>query len=330
MIAKERDYPINIAKLEVLLKRLPQTHPKYKDVQLELYKKTAGFRGEQNTDYPLSFLSPNQYYILHDLRLPVEHYYFQIDTLILSKNLLINLEIKNVAGTLVFDQDFKQLIKIHEGNEEAISNPIIQVARQKLLLEKWLATKYYSDLPIENLIVISNPQTIIKTSPPGLKIPKNIINKDSLPFEISKLEKKYKRELLTDKEIKKLIRQLKKDHTPTEFDVLTKFQINKNCLIKGIFCPQCKKPSFKRIYGTWKCSICKYIDKYAHIDAIKDYFLLFGREITNAELREFINFDNIYFISRLLNKISEESVGKNKGKKYVISEELFSNSWSKD
>lgn len=323
MIVKERDFPINIAKLEILLKRLPQNHPRFKDVEQELYRKTAGLKGEQNTDYPLSFLSPNHYFILHDLRLPVDHFYFQIDTLIISKNLLFIIEIKNIAGTLVFNHDFQQLIKIHEGIEETLPNPMIQVERQKFLLKKWLESKYHYDLPVETLIVFSNPQTILKTSQPVKNIPDNIIHRDSLPFKISKLEKMYENQRLTDKEIKRLIRHLKKDHTPRDFDVLKKFNIHPNDLIKGVFCPQCMQPSFKRIYGSWKCSICLQKDKLAHIDAVRDYFLLFGREITNIKLREFMNFDNIYVASRLLKKISEESIGKFKGKKHFISDELF-------
>ncbi|WP_367888742.1 nuclease-related domain-containing protein [Alteribacillus bidgolensis] len=54
----------------------------------------AGYKGEQSIDYPLTFLPSNKFYIRHGLRLFDGSHYFQIDTLILSWDFFLILEVK--------------------------------------------------------------------------------------------------------------------------------------------------------------------------------------------------------------------------------------------
>jgi len=321
MIFKDRDLPISISKLQSLLRRINKNHPQYKTIKNDLLKIMAGFKGEQYTDYPLSFLPQYEYFILHDLRIPYKQTFFQMDTLLLSKRFFLILEIKNIAGTLIFDQEFHQLIRIVDGKEEALSDPITQVSRHEYLLKKWLSEKFHIIPPIESFIIISHPQTLVKTHSKSTNISNIVIRREYLPKAISKLVQKHKSELLTEKEMRKIARHLKKAHTPLDFDVLEKYQIRREEIIGGIQCTSCERTSIKRGYGTWYCTSCKTSDKHAHIEAIKDYVLLLNNEVTNKEIREFLMIDNIHLVKRILKDVAEETTGTTKGRKYLINEE---------
>lgn len=134
MIVKKRQLPLMILKLQSLLRRLPKNHPKIPYIEENLAKKMAGYRGEHSIDYPLSFLTFQNYFILHDLRLPHNDYFFQIDTLLISPKFILMLEVKNIAGKLFFDQEFHQLVRTLNDKEEVFPDPILQVKRHETQL----------------------------------------------------------------------------------------------------------------------------------------------------------------------------------------------------
>ncbi|MFD2625054.1 nuclease-related domain-containing protein [Salibacterium salarium] len=55
-----------------MLRRTSPTHPERPKIQEQLAMSYAGYRGEESMNYHLSFLPDDDYYILHDLRLPGE------------------------------------------------------------------------------------------------------------------------------------------------------------------------------------------------------------------------------------------------------------------
>ncbi len=68
----------------------------------------------------------------------------------------------------MFDAKFNQLIRITEGNSEDFRSGL-QIKRQEIQLKKWLSLHgFSSSLPIESLVVISSPRTIIKSSDDNL------------------------------------------------------------------------------------------------------------------------------------------------------------------
>jgi Nuclease-related domain len=147
MIVKKRERPVLIDQLEALLRRLPNEHPKRRQILEEYNKVMRGYRGELSLNYPLSFLLEDQYYILHDVRLFDGIHYFQMDTLIASKKFFLIIEVKNIAGTLTFNTEFPQIIRSTEEKEEAFPDPVNQVIRHRLQLENWLER---NNLPMAN------------------------------------------------------------------------------------------------------------------------------------------------------------------------------------
>ncbi|MBM7587965.1 hypothetical protein JOC86_004540 [Bacillus pakistanensis] len=143
MIVKPRDIPLSIMKLKALKSRLPHNHPKISKINEALVISLAGLKGENSIDFPLSFLTDNKYLIFHDLRLEYNQYYFQIDTLLVSKSHILIIEVKNIAGTIYFDQEFNQMIRVKDGIEEAFADPLIQVQRHETQLKSWLKKKNF-------------------------------------------------------------------------------------------------------------------------------------------------------------------------------------------
>lgn len=82
MVLLERTFPFSAQCEESLLSRIPKTHKKRGVIEDSLEKARAGFRGEENLDYHLSFLPSKNYQIFNDLRLIHENKAFQIDAFI--------------------------------------------------------------------------------------------------------------------------------------------------------------------------------------------------------------------------------------------------------
>lgn len=236
MIVKERKIPVHLLQLEALLRRLPAHHPKRNMVAENLAKFMAGYKGELAIKYPLSFLSETRYSILHDIRLFDQKHYFQIDTLIVSSCFLLFLEIKNIIGTLIFDAKFNQLIRIADGtSEEGFPDPLLQLKRQEMQLRKWLSLHDLYNIPIESLVVISSPRTIIKTSDEIL--PNKIIHGANLPNRIKQIENQYKEEAISN--INGLINQIMNGHIPQRQNILVQYKVKEEELLKGVQCEEC-------------------------------------------------------------------------------------------
>ncbi|TWI59801.1 nuclease-related domain-containing protein [Halalkalibacter nanhaiisediminis] len=319
MIVKPRKKPLHLQKLQALLRRTPPKHLKYPLIKEQLAKSIAGYKGEQSMDYPLSFLAEKQYFIFHDLRLQLNQHYFQIDTLILSPFFFLILEIKNISGTIFFDQQFHQLIRTHNGYEESFPDPLLQIQRQQSQLEKWLVKQKVANIPVCSLIVISNPKTVIRTSSENRYLSKKVIRRDFLPLKVEQLESLYNNEALSINEMKKVIRHLKKHDTSYNPPILKQYQIMQEQLQKGVYCTKCNHLPMIRTQGTWFCSACHIKDKTAHIPALKDYLLLVKPTITNGETRKFLLMNNAAATTRLLRSLNITYSGTNKGRVYSLS-----------
>ncbi|MFD4927320.1 nuclease-related domain-containing protein [Peribacillus butanolivorans] len=319
MIVKERKVPLSILKLRALAHRLPQSHPKIPSIMNELKKREAGFKGESAIDFPLSFLEPKNYFIFHDLRLQDQSRFFQMDTLLVSKKFALIIEVKNIAGSIYFDPHFNQLIRKKEGKETAFPDPIIQVSRQESQLKNWFLKNGFSALPILSLVVISNPQTIIRTSPENRKLHHKVIHRDMLPSNINRIEQSIKNPTFCEKELKKIIRVINRNHIEADFSVLERYTLKPGELIKGVICENCKESPLLRRHGTWFCDNCQLLSKDAHIQALQDYFFLIGSTITNRQLREFLLVSSSASATRILQSLNLTSRGANKGRVYSLS-----------
>ncbi|USK33747.1 NERD domain-containing protein [Bacillus sp. F19] len=320
MIKKEREIPIKLRKLEALLRRLPSNHLKRSKIEEEYAKIRAGYRGEKSIDYYLNAMDEKRFFIFHDIRLQhCNNEYFQIDILLLTSNYLVILEIKNMNGTLCFDQKFHQLIRALNGKEEAFPDPITQVKRQKKHLHQWLISNHFPSLPIYPLIVISNPATLIKSIPAySDEVTRKVIHASQLHSKIEQINQRVKDDVLSTREVNKLSRLLLKLHSPHNPDILSHFQLQEKDLLRGIQCPNCNNLEMLRVNGSWTCSSCKISSKDAHLAALDDYCLLISATITNQELRNFLKITSVSSAAYLLKQLKLETTGSYRHRKYHL------------
>ncbi|MBT2689066.1 NERD domain-containing protein [Bacillus sp. ISL-47] len=317
MIVKKRTIPIKILKNNALLRRLPNNSSKIPEIMSDLAKRMAGYRGEQALDFHLSKLPEKDYHIFHGLRLTNGIYFFQIDTLILTTRYALILEIKNYAGVLYFDPVCNQLIQTNPaGEEKGYANPIEQANQQLQELKKWV-NKRNIPLPIEFLVVISKPSTIIKTTPNYTRILQRVKHVQYLNSEIEKINQSYK-ELIDTKEIKRISHQLNKEHQPETFDVLNYYKIPFNEVKTGVICPSCHSLSMKRQYATWYCQTCKIANRDAHYQAVIDLFLLNNDQpVSNHEIRQFLGLASRTTSLKILLSLNLPHTGTGKGRRYL-------------
>lgn len=318
MIVKERSIPIRIQKNEALLRRRSKGHPKIPEIKEDLRKRWAGYRGEQSVDYYLGKLPEKNFLIFHGIRLSNGEYIFQIDTLILTQAYALILEIKNYTGTLYFDPSFNQLIQTTQAGEKGYPCPVEQANQQRRELKKWLEARNIS-IPIEFLVIISKPTTILKTAPGNKHIFQKVLHAQFLLGKIQKI--KHEEPLLIPKEFKKLSRLILKENSPEIFDILSFYKINPTEILTGVFCCDCHSIHMNRCYGNWVCPVCEQKDPHAHIEAVNEYFLLFNNSpLSNQKLRDFLHLSSPYIANRLLFSMKLPFTGSRKDRLYQSSE----------
>lgn len=307
MVIKERKIPLVLLILEALSRRLPLNHHKYQQILEELGRRQAGYKGEVSLDYFLRLLPMDKYTILHDLNLPDGDYNCQIDTLLLTSEYALIIEVKNIAGKLIFDTENEQFIQVNNEKEKGYPYPIAQAERHREHLMKLMAEYKFPTVPILYLVVISNGNSsYVITGRNSHKVKPRVCKADVLLNRISSLENQYTRPILNAKEIKKLSRLLIKLNTiPTNY-ILKKYQIKSTDVLTGVFCPTCNHAPLIRKKKKWYCTACNIYSKDAHVSALRDYFLLIDLNITNQQFRVFVHLDSIDTAGRMLR--SEKSL----------------------
>lgn len=310
-----RSIPLIIKKEEALLRRLLVNHRNKKEIRDNLRKAWTGFRGEVNLDYHLSFLPEKEYIIFHDVRLNNSERHFQIDTLILTPYFILIIESKNYFGTLFFDQISKQLIRTYQNQENGFSDPIMQVKRQNRNLEMWIKEQRIKSCPIEYLIAIGSPSTIIKTNPGREQIFERVLHAEHVPEKIKELEANYKEKCLSPYLIQKMSQIIRQQQHPQSINIFEKYNIHPSEILQGVICPSCQTPPMIRIHSNWYCRKCKTTSKNAHEEAINDYLFLYN-SMTNKQCREFLNIPSINVCTFLLQNMNLPSIGQGKSKIY--------------
>jgi hypothetical protein len=311
---QERKPPLRLLQEEALTGRISKTHPLLPKILNSIGARKGGYRGEQDIDYHLTFLPQNKYTILRDLRL-IDQFPFQIDTVLLSTQLILAIETKNISGTLFFDKNSNQMIRKINDVEEGFSNPLLQVQRQTHQLKNWLLQHKFPPIPIEYLVTISQPKTILKSNHP--QIFNKVIHTDQVVDKIISIEKSYPSHIVDEKGIRRISKMLIKEDTSSSNNILASWGITPQEIITGVACPACHRIPMIRLFSTWYCPSCKEESKDAHIQALKDYFLLMGSTITNKQCREFLHISSRRTSEQLLKSMNLTKVGSTKGIYYT-------------
>jgi hypothetical protein len=318
-IKQRQNSPILITKLEALLRRLPDNHPKRSKVEDKLASFSSGLKGERSLKYFYRYLPKDDIVFVYNTRILHLDYYFQLDTLIITSKFILLLEIKNYAGHLYFDDKYGQLVRTLNGKVDIFEDPILQVKRQSYHLSQIINKFKIPPIPIETLVVMTNPTAQIECSPSYKEALQKVIKSPLLQMKFENFCSKYKEAQFSQKQIKKTVRILNKLNDPYNPEVLMHYEINKNELITGVLCENCSlKVPLKRYKANWVCPHCKLIFKNAHIQALKDYALLISPANTNKECKKYLNLTSDYKTKYLLHSLNLKKTGFKKGTVYHL------------
>ncbi|MFP5108715.1 nuclease-related domain-containing protein [Neobacillus sp. C211] len=276
----------------------------------------AGYQGEKSVGFHLSMLPDAKYLIFHGLRLLYRQYYFQIDFLLLCSAFAMDLEVKNMTGEISFEKNFNQTTCKKNGTEERMKNPVLQAKLQARKLKNWLREHNCTEVPIHYFFVNSNDRTIIRTESRNDQMIQHICNSEDLLEKIDQIAKYNNTDKLDKKELKKIKRLLLTNHTPDNPDILKAFNLSQKDIPSGVQCPECSTIPMVYKKGKWCCPKCATLSKTAHIQAIKDYFLLIKPSITNAELCQFLHIDSLNIGYKILKSLNLPYTGKFKNRVY--------------
>ncbi len=315
LIIKKRQKPLFLQKQEALLRRLSKLHQSYPMIEKDYQKNLAGYKGEKSIDYFLSYLR-EEYLIFHNVRLLDYKHYFQIDTLIVTPAFVSILEVKNIAGTILINEDTDQMIRTLDGIEEGFLSPLVQVKRQQYHFSRWLKEQKFPNPPCVGFVVLSSPSTIIKSPNP------QVIQAASIPNRFISLENKYKDIKLKKHNLHKISAKLVECHTENDSPILEHYQIVKSDLLTGVQCPSCKNIPMHRTFNMWSCQKCGQKSKDAHIKALTDYKLLLSEKISNQEVRAFLHIKSPSSAKRTLQKLNYSFTGTTRNRSYIIKDNL--------
>ncbi|MFF2179151.1 nuclease-related domain-containing protein [Lysinibacillus sp. NPDC058147] len=318
MLLKKREVSSKQLTLEMLERRLPKSHPKFTYYQEMLNRTRAGYAGEQRVDQEWQEIHwEHVHYLLHDVQLKAEGgSIHQIDTLFMSQNFILIVEIKNIVGHVEYMEDNHQFIRItSDGKVDGFRNPFDQVKRHSRFLHQIFQKGGYH-IPIIYMIVSANPNMIMTSSLSA----QPIIHVSGLAEKVEQLFLRYSQVCLSDKDLRQTAEHIIMKHEPTQWLP----EIDWGVLRKGALCSQCEyQHKVQYFFGKWRCSNCQRTDNKSMLVALQDYQHMMGNNISNSQFRNFFDIDSEKVAYYLLKKLKFEVIGGNKNRKYIIPANLL-------
>lgn len=295
MIIKYRNRPAKIAGYEALLKRLPSNHVKRGLITEKLGAINAGAGGEERVDKLLSFFEPDYpYLVIQDLSLPDQS---QIDSLIITQEKIIILEIKNLGGELRLRSNPSVLTqKMPNGKQRFFKSPVVQAETAKIKLEKLLKRAEYN-LPVDSVVVMAYSSQFIHDVPADAKV----WTADELLLQLYRMD-------IQNKNINMSQLQaigdylLAADRRYQPFPLAPKLDIALTEIDNGVFCPRCRLRKMERNIRRWECKPCHLFSKDAHLEAIDEWFMLCKPTINTKECKDFLGLTDLDAAKRVLKR----------------------------
>jgi len=222
------------------------------------------------------------------------------------------LEIKNIAGSLRFEQNPRQLIRtLPSGQTDAFDCPGIQLEKNVMLLKEWLVDRGFT-IPVYGAIVFARSSTIFENDPPC-----KVLFPAELPVYLRKIHQPgTEMDWGTFQLLAHELMGSHKDYNP--FPMSKTYRIDPSRIRTGLHCKKCLTLGMKKAKKGWICLKCEFVDRHAHREALVDWFMLIGGELTNRECRRFLEIDNAQLATRLLESANLQVKGKNKGRTYSL------------
>lgn len=309
---KVMDYcEYNLIGLQMLAKRLNDTHPQKEIILAKEKAARAGLQGERRiSEVFAKYTFPFEYFFVENIGLN-SNGKFQIDAIFLTPYFLVVLESKNISGKLFFKQNPAQLEReTPNGKVDVFESPEIQLSRNIHLLQEWLGNQGLT-IPIYGVIVLSNPKVRVIEPPKKL----SAILPQTIPVYLRNLPRENV--YFDSEKMKKFESQIKVgQQTYIPFPMCTRWGINPEDLRSGVQCESCDIHGMKKRKNGWTCPRCGHFDKLGHEKAIRDWFMLISDTITNKQCREFLHLESNYIAHRILQSMNLTKIGTSRNTKY--------------
>ena len=312
-IYKKRSAPSMLASLDAGVRRLSDTHEMMPILSVKYAAVQAGFGGEQELDKVFERYSFSMNYgVFHDMSL-MSSTYFQVDTLLVTPWFAVLFEVKNISGELMVTANPPQLIrKSDSGKVSGFKSPLAQLESNCELFQDWLTSRGIS-LPVYGAVVLAYAKQRIDVFDTDVPI----LFPHAVPTFIRKLPTGSP--LLDEKTFSRLLADLSTSHRPyIPSPISSMYKIPKNDFRTGVICPACGRFGMEKYMGGWRCLACGGTSRTAHEQAIRDWFHLFGGEMSNRDCREFLHVNRQQTAHRLLVSMELETSGTKRGRKYSM------------
>lgn len=235
-----------------------------------------GYEGEKLYDQILDEVGHDAVNIYRDIWIKADKSLAQIDSLIISDDLVIVNEIKNYSGQYKYENNIW-----HVGKFQISDDPIIQVKRASSKLIKIFRENNIS-VNVDSKVIFPNPYFILSTNDEICKI--SVIKRDRI--------KNYFRTFNTlpnwDKS-RRIIDIIDSYRVPepgyTE-------QADYDRLSLGRYCFRCKSFNLENFRSYTECKGCNYkVNNKMHVlKAVQDYEVLFhGQKVTTTAIEKLLN-----------------------------------------
>lgn len=305
--------PQQLEGLDAVIRRLPEYHEMIPILKAKFAAVQAGFGGEQELDKVFErYAFSMEYGVFHDLSL-VSSTLFQIDTLLVTPWYAVLFEVKNIAGELMVTANPPQLIrKSDSGQVSGFKSPIAQLESNCELFEDWLKSRGLS-LPVYGAVVLAYAKQRIEVF--DTEVP--ILFPHAVPTFIRKLPTGSRQ--LDEQAFNGLLSGLKRSHRQfVPAPICSTYAISKEDIRTGVICPGCGGFGMDWYARCWNCAICKTTDRYAHKQAIRDWFLLFGGSMMNKDCRQFLHIERQQTANRFLKGMDLQIKGANRNRTYTM------------
>lgn len=272
----------------------------------------TGYAGERRVDREWKEVGL-QGLLLHDFtcRNVLGHTH-QIDTLFVCKHFVLVVEVKNISGRIDFDDERRQFLRTREdGRVESFMNPIDQVKRHRDLLRNE-SLHWAEHVPIEACVVIANPSTVIGRI--SSEVP--VFNVSGLRSKVADLTRRHAAVNVNPRIVKGYLERLYEPIVRVPRDLPYTYR-------RGVLCLNCHtvmQHTFKG-FVCHKCGVRDAMDA-ALLQAMHDYRVLYGAEISNSEFRAFCGVENWRTANAMLKRLFENYEGQTKARKYIIPKDV--------
>ena len=284
------------------------------DIESALYRKKAGRAGEEAVEQTLSeVIFPVGTHVFRNISVQIrKHYTIEIDVLILNPAFALILEVKNIAGTLVFNEEEGKTVRIRENGETDLFDCYVhQLDRQINGLTQLLDMRQLS-LPVYGAVVLSNQNTIVKKRP----VLYPLIYRKQLARHFRSLQ--TENTILSAPAAYQLSRLIgPRVERQQELSLCEEKDFSPRIVRRGVLCLGCNQPIHAYQGRGWYCRTCKLPGKEALRQAVEDRLILIKPDITNKQCREFLMIKHSAQATRILNMLALTRLGDPPGTTYL-------------